>query len=734
MKFPFIYQYDQMDCGPACVSMVAKNYGKNYSLQYIRNISFIAKDGVSLRGISNAAQELGFDTFSAQLTIEQLIQHGSLPSIIYWNQNHFVVLYEIKKRFFSKNYLFRIADPSHGLVTLSEEQFKKSWLSAENQGIALFLNTTDKFYKKQSVTDKPLNFNFLWTFLKPYKFQVFQLFLGLLAGSLFTLIFPFLTQALMDKGVAMKSLPIVTTILLAQVFLFMGSIIIEVVRNWVMLYIGTRINITIISDFLRKILRLPIQFFDTKMIGDFSQRITDHENIEDFLTAQSLTTLFSFINFSVFFLVLLSYDTKVVIAYLGLTILAILWSLFFLQKRKRIDYNRFQIKAENQDSIFEIFNGVQEIKLNRFENYKRRKWEEIQVRLFKVNLQMLRLDQVQIVGFDFINQLKNILVTFIAVSEVIKGHLSLGAMLSISYIIGQLNAPINQLITFFRSFQAARLSMERLNEVQNQMEEESAHQIPLPQRTDKMASEEAIYVKNLSFQYGGPTSPFILKEIHLKIPNGKITAIVGASGSGKTTLMKLFLKFYEPTQGAILINGKDLNTVSAYDLRKNCGAVMQEGYIFAETMERNIATGAEDIDYGKLNHAIKVSNIQEFIDSLPLGLKTKLGSSGNGISGGQKQRILIARAVYKNPQFIFLDEATSALDAENEKIIHKNLQFFFKGKTVVVIAHRLSTVKEADQIIVLKKGVLMEQGKHLQLIAQKGEYYNLVKNQLELDH
>ncbi|MEN9611604.1 MAG: hypothetical protein RLZZ628_2418 [Bacteroidota bacterium] len=734
MKFPFIYQYDQMDCGPACVAMVAKNHGKNYSLQYIRNLSFIAKDGVSLRGISHAAQKLGFNTFSAQLTLEELIQNGSLPSIVHWNQNHFVVLYEIKKRFFSKNYLFKIADPSHGLVTLSEEQFKKSWLSAENQGIALFLNTTDEFYKKQSVPDKSLNFNFLWTFLKPYKFQVFQLFLGLLASSLFTLIFPFLTQALIDKGVTVKSLPVVTTILLAQVFLFIGSVIIEVIRNWVMLYIGTRINITIISDFLRKILRLPIQFFDTKMIGDFSQRITDHKNIEDFLTAQSLSTLFSFINFSVFFLVLLSYDIKVVVSYVCLTTLAILWSLFFLRKREKINYNRFQIRSENQSSIFEIFNGVQEIKLNHFENYKRRKWEEIQVRLFKVNLQMLRLDQIQIVGFDFINQLKNILVTFIAVSEVIKGHLSLGAMLSISYIIGQLNSPINQLITFFRSLQAARLSMERLNEVQNQTEEELEHQIKLPQRTDKMATETAIEVKNVSFQYGGPTSPFILKEIHLKILDGKITAIVGASGSGKTTLMKLFLKFYEPTQGTILINEKDLNTISASDLRKNCGAVMQEGYIFAETIERNIATGAEEIDSEKLQNALKVANIQEFINSLPLGLKTKLGSSGNNISGGQKQRILIARAVYKNPQFIFLDEATSALDAENEKIIHQNLQCFFKGKTVVVIAHRLSTVKEADQIIVLKKGALIEQGKHQELVAQQGEYYNLVKNQLELNH
>jgi ATP-binding cassette subfamily B protein len=723
-----------MDCGPACVAMVAKNHGKNYSLQYIRNLSFIAKDGVSLRGISHAAQKLGFNTFSAQLTLEELIQNGSLPSIVHWNQNHFVVLYEIKKRFFSKNYLFKIADPSHGLVTLSEEQFKKSWLSAENQGIALFLNTTDEFYKKQSVPDKSLNFNFLWTFLKPYKFQVFQLFLGLLASSLFTLIFPFLTQALIDKGVTVKSLPVVTTILLAQVFLFIGSVIIEVIRNWVMLYIGTRINITIISDFLRKILRLPIQFFDTKMIGDFSQRITDHKNIEDFLTAQSLSTLFSFINFSVFFLVLLSYDIKVVVSYVCLTTLAILWSLFFLRKREKINYNRFQIRSENQSSIFEIFNGVQEIKLNHFENYKRRKWEEIQVRLFKVNLQMLRLDQIQIVGFDFINQLKNILVTFIAVSEVIKGHLSLGAMLSISYIIGQLNSPINQLITFFRSLQAARLSMERLNEVQNQTEEELEHQIKLPQRTDKMATETAIEVKNVSFQYGGPTSPFILKEIHLKILDGKITAIVGASGSGKTTLMKLFLKFYEPTQGTILINEKDLNTISASDLRKNCGAVMQEGYIFAETIERNIATGAEEIDSEKLQNALKVANIQEFINSLPLGLKTKLGSSGNNISGGQKQRILIARAVYKNPQFIFLDEATSALDAENEKIIHQNLQCFFKGKTVVVIAHRLSTVKEADQIIVLKKGALIEQGKHQELVAQQGEYYNLVKNQLELNH
>ena len=571
-------------------------------------------------------------------------------------------------------------------------------------------------------------------YLKPYKNQMLQLFMFLLLGTLTTLVFPVLTQKLIDDGVNKKDLSVISYILLAQLFFFFGNIIFGIFRNWIMLVVGTKINIQIISDFLKKLLKLPIKFFDTKLMGDFNQRIQDHERIEDFLTSQSLITLFSVITFSVFFGVLWYYDFRILAVYIVLTVISIAWSLYWMRKRKILDYFRFQQRSENQESIYEIINGVSEMKLNQFEDFKRREWEQIQQKLFKINIRILKLDQIQLSGFEFMNQLKNIVVTFLAASFVVKGNMTLGALLSVSYIIGQMNSPVSQLISFFRSLQDAKLSLARLNEVQNHPEEEQENQLPLlsPKYMQKNGIEKGIYFKNTSFQYEGPQSPFVLKDINLFIPEGKVTAIVGASGSGKTTLMKMLLKFYEPVSGEIFFNHLNINDISPLDLRKNCGVVMQDGFIFSDTIERNIATNDENIDYEKLDKALKTANIKSFVEELPLGLNTKIGASGNGISGGQKQRILIARAVYKNPNFIFFDEATSALDAENEKIIHDNLQSFFKGKTVIIVAHRLSTVKNADQIIVLKHGQIVEQGNHQELVQRKADYYNLVKNQLEL--
>ena len=556
------------------------------------------------------------------------------------------------------------------------------------------------------------------------------MFLLLLLGSLLTLVFPYLTQNLIDKGVNAKNLNIITIILLAQLAVFLGTIIIDIIRNWLMLYVGTKISITIISDFLKKILQLPINFFDTKMMGDFNQRIQDNDRIEHFLTSQSLLTFFSIINFSVFFGVLWYYNLKILLVYLFLTILSITWSFYWLKKRKYLDYFKFQFRSENQESIYEIISGVTEMKLNQFENFKRNEWENIQQKLFKINIRILKLDQIQLSGFEFINQIKNILVTFLAATFVVQDKMTLGELLSVSYIVGQMNSPVNQLVVFFRSLQDAKLSLERLDEVQNHPIEEKENQNVLT--LSQFSNNVGIKFQNLSYQYEGPKSPYVLKDINFKIPHGKITAIVGASGSGKTTLMKLLLKFYQPTQGEIFFNSENINNISPKSLRENCGVVMQDGFIFSDTIERNIATGDEVIDKEKLQNAVKIANIEEFINSLALGYNTKIGASGNGISGGQKQRILIARAVYKNPHYIFFDEATSALDAENEKFIHDNLQQFFKGKTVLIIAHRLSTVKNANQIIVLKNGEIAEIGTHQQLVQNKADYFNLVKNQLEL--
>jgi ATP-binding cassette subfamily B protein len=728
-KIYFIPQRDNMDCGPACLAMISMHYSKNYPLEYLRSLSFITKDGVSLLGLKEASSIIGLDSISTKLTTLDLISKlNYLPCILHWNQKHFVVLYKVKEK------MFFIADPEFGTIKLTQDKFEKSWLSDGDKGVALFLNPTEEFYIKQPPKVEKPTIKYLLNYLKPYKKQLSIMFLLLLLGSALTLVFPFLTEALIDKGVNAKDLNFIFIILLAQLGLFFGSIIFSIFRNWLMLYVGTHLSITIISDFLKKMLKLPIKFFDTKLMGDFQQRIQDNDRIEEFLTSQSLTTFFSIITFSVFFGVLWYYDVKILLVYLVLTALSIGWSFYWLKKRKILDYFRFQHRSENQESIYEMLNGVTEMKLNQFEDFKIKEWENIQQKLFKLNTRILKLDQIQLSGFEFFNQLKNIVVTFLAATYVVQGSMTLGMLLSISYIIGQMNSPVNQLVDFFRSLQDAKLSLERLNEVQNHDPEENKElkQISTQSNYQKNGIEKGIYLKNLSFQYEGSKSPYVLKDINLHIPEGKITAIVGASGSGKTTLLKLLLRFYDPIKGEIYYNHDNILNLSPKSIRENTGVVMQDGYIFSDTIERNIATKDKEVNKKQLKKAVQIANIEEFVESLPLKYNTKIGAAGNGLSGGQKQRMLIARAVYKNPNYIFFDEATSALDAENEKIIHDNLQEFFKGKTVIIIAHRLSTVKNADNIVVLKKGEILEQGTHKELVNKKADYFNLVKNQLEL--
>lgn len=732
--FPFVAQHDAMDCGPACLAMITKVYGKNYSLQYLRDNAYLSRDGVSLSGLKEAASLIGLDCVALKVSIEELIYQNHFPCILYWKGNHFVVLYKTIKSFFSKNRKFHIADPAAGLISISQSHFVNLW-SNDKTGIAFFVEPTDAFIAKTPPIESPDKINEVFKYLVPYKWDIIQLVFCMALISMVTLIFPFLTQSLIDKGVLAKNVNIVFIILLAQIFLFLGTTTIDIVRNWLILYIGARINISIISDFFSKLMKLPIKFFDTRYRGDFYQRINDHSRIQTFLTSQSLTTFFSLVNFLIFLFALFHYNYKILIVYFLLTVIAIMWSRLFLKKRERLDYFRFRSNALNQDSINEILVGIHEIKLNNFEEYKRKEWENVQIKLFDVNLKSLRLDQMQVVGYDFINQLKNIIVTYIAAREVIAGNITLGAMLGVSYIIGQMNSPINQLLTFFRSFQDAQLSIKRLLEVQRENEEEQKGQLKLSQKNFAHRSKNinGIRIEGLSFQFEGPRSPYVLKNVNLFIPEGKTTAIVGGSGSGKTTLMKLLLNFYQPTIGSIYINNLNLDKISPASWRANCGVVMQDGYIFSDSIYRNISTSDEIIDEDKIENAIKIANIREYIESIPQKGLTKIGGRGNGISGGQKQRILIARSVYKQPQYVFFDEATSALDTENEKIIHDNLKTFFKNKTVVIIAHRLSTVRNADQIVVLKDGQIVEIGSHMALTNKRGVYYSLVKNQLELE-
>ena len=759
-----------MDCGPTCLRMIAKHYGKHYSLQTLREKSHIDREGVSLMGMSDAAENIGLQTLAVRLNFQQLQEEVPLPCIAHWKQLHFVVVYKIKGD------TVYVADPAFGLVQYTKEEFLKGWISTKDTanaqqllptlqeyfsqkgikfpmdkpnlgkhlnhffsnynfdsdsadaGILMLLETTPDFFKADDEEIDKQSFGFLFRYLGKYKAYILQLVLGLLLGSMLQLVFPFLTQAVVDIGINNQDINFVYLILIAQLMLFGGRTAVEFIRSWILLHVSTRINISLISDFLIKLMKLPIGFFDTKMIGDLLQRINDHKRIENFLTNSSLNTLFSLINLVVFGIVLAIYNWVIFAVFLGGSILHIAWVAFFLKRRRVLDFKRFDQLAANQSSLIQLVTGMQEIKLNNYEKQKRWEWEKIQAALFQVNVKSLQLEQYQQIGALVFNEVKNILITFIAAAAVIAGDMTLGMMMAVSYIIGQLNAPIAQLIQFLQLGQDAKISLERLGEIHNQKDEESEDNkgiTILPEKGD-------LNLENLSFQYGGPQSEMVLKDINLQIPERKITAIVGTSGSGKTTLVKLLLKFYDTTKGKIRLGDIGLNNIENRLWRGKCGAVMQDGFIFSDSIARNIAVSDELIDKRKLLKAVKAANIQQFIESLPLGYNTKIGQEGVGLSGGQKQRILIARAIYKNPDYIFFDEATSALDAKNERIIMENLEEFYKGRTVVIVAHRLSTVQNADQIVVLEGGELVELGTHEELVAKRGNYYTLVKNQLEL--
>ncbi len=728
-KLSFQKQFDSIDCGPTCLKMIAAFYGKYYSLEYLREQCYLCRDGVSMLNLNDAAEGLGFRTYMAFLDFPLLSEDAPLPAILHWDQNHYVVLYKIKRSLWHPQRLkFIIADPAHGIAALDEATFSQSWIStADKKGAALILETTPEFHKKRDVKEPNRGYGFLFQYITPYKRYILQLVLGMILASLISVVAPVLTQVIIDNGVMEKNLSIVVLVLASQVFLFLGSTAIGMVRSWLLLHVNARISLNIISDFLIKLVGLPIKYFDTKSVGDLSQRLNDHHRIEGFLTGQSLSTLFSLINISIFTVVLGFYNWKVLLVLIGLSSLGIIWALLFRNKRKRLDYQHFFRSKENQDKLIEMITGMQEIKLFGSETAKRWEWEELQVKNFKLNISSLATEQVQQIGYGFISQLKNILVSFFAARAATKGEITLGGLLSVSYIIGQINGPLEQLIGFIRSAQDARLSMDRLKEILNKSNEEEG----FPTSFSAPAHEDVV-LQNVSYRYEGPHSPLVLDNISLTIPKGRVTAIVGASGSGKTTLMKLLLNFYKPTAGIIRVGETPLTNLSPKAWRSCCGTVMQEGYIFSDTIARNIALDGRDIDEKRMEESIEIAQLREFLDELPLGYTTKIGNFGVGISGGQRQRILIARAVYKDPHYLFFDEATSSLDANNERAVMNGLDDFFEGKTVVIIAHRLSTVKNADQIIVLERGRIVETGSHHQLVGSKGKYFGLVKNQLEL--
>lgn len=726
MKFPRYLQPDEMACGATCLWMVAKYYDKTYPIKDLMQASGTNRSGINMLGLSDAAEKIGFRTLGVKVTLRRLIDDAHLPCIAHWNQNHFVVIYKIKE---DKIY---ISDPGHGLLVYSEAEFIKSWVSdGKDEGILLLLEPTPDFYTDKfeaKLKENKKSFSFMFGYLIVHRKAIFQLVIGLLAGSLLQLIFPFLTQSLIDIGVQNKDVTFIYLILFSQLMVFFGRTTIEIIRNYILMHVSSRINISLVSDFFVKLMKLPINYFDTKMTGDIMQRINDNHRIEQFLTGSSLNTLFSAFNFIIFSGVLAFYSLKIFTVFIFGTLFYFLWITFFLKRRADLDYKRFSQSSQNQSKVMELINGMQEIKLHNAERQKRWQWEALQVKLFKINLKSLSLTTAQNSGSSLINELKNIIITFLAAKLVLEGQVTLGMMLSISYITGQLNAPVLEMVNFVQNLQDARLSLERLSEIHQRDDEEPFD----AEAITYVEPNSSFHIKDLCFKYTGVGNDFVLKDLSIYLPANKITAIVGSSGSGKTTLMKLLLKFYDATSGSINLENVNLKGVSSKVWRDKCGVVMQEGYIFNDTIANNIAVGVDSIDKELLKHAVFVANIQDFIDTLPLGYNTKIGMEGVGLSTGQKQRILIARAVYKNPDYLFFDEATSALDANNEKVIMTNLNDFFKGKTVVIIAHRLSTVKNADQIIVLDQGKIIEQGNHIELTTKKGAYYELVKNQLEL--
>lgn len=721
----FTRQFDQMDCGPSCIRMVASAYGKDYPLSYLRSLSHLTREGVSIAGIRDALQQIGLRSATFEMTFEQLREHCPLPAILHWEQNHFVVLYDVRRSRVTGKWKYYVANPAYGKHTFDEEGMARYWLNG-TKGVVIAIEPTEQFDKIPEVKQKHSLLRFARKYVWPFKLEMSQSAVGMLLGILLSLVTPFLTQTMVDDGIGLRNMSVILSIMVAQMFIFLGSFSMNLISSWVSLYMSTRINIHILSDYLTKLLRLPMTFFETKSVGDYQQRLGDHARLQGFVTYGTLQTFFSIVSVP-FYLVIIGWYSPVILgAYLLLTALSTMWMAYFFRRRKALDYEQFKVSSENQNKQFELLQGITDIKLNAYETYKLNEWRELQERQYRMSQKVLRLGQVQETGFALIGQLRNIFITCWIAVEVVNGNLTLGMMMSISAIIGQVNGPLSQLIGFLQQLQDARISLERSEEVHlcHDEDNEAQQQVPADHPLD-------IEVCDLSFSYTGSVGNPALSHISLKIPAGSMTAIVGESGSGKTTLMKLLLKFYQPTSGHILLGECDLQQYAAHSVRHASGIVMQDNFLFSDTVLRNICLGeAENAE--KLAEATHVACLDDYLSRQPLGLRTKVGSEGMGVSGGEKQRIMIARAVYKNPQYLMLDEATSSLDAENERRITEAIDGRFKGRTRIVIAHRLSTVKNADQIVVLRHGQVVEVGTHAQLIAHKGYYYELIKNQLEL--
>lgn len=723
-RFPNCTQYDSMDCGPSCLRMIALYYGRDISLVYIRELCCATNRGVSFLGLDRAAKLMGFDTICAKIKLDQMAKSVPLPCILHWNSEHYVVLYKVKKKL-GKKYYF-VSDPIGARFKYSEKEFMNCWLNKDGLGVVFCMEPNQNFFDANN-RKQHLGIRWFFQYMKPYYGGMFQVLMGLFFGSLLLLVFPFFTQAIVDYGIGNRNLGFIWTILIAQILLILGSSAIGFIRSWVLLHVGMRINLTIISDFILKLTKLPMSFFDSKMIGDVLQRIGDNSRIKEFVTETSLSILFSILNIIILSVIVFIYNIWIFLIFSIGSLLHIGWILLFMKKRAVLDKKMFAQTSSSQSNIIQLVMGMQEIKLCGCENQKRWEWEDVQAEIYSIAIRGLSLLQYQQSGAILLLQLKNALITALIASLTIRGQMTLGMMMSIQYIIGQLNSPIEQLIQFVRKYQDAKLSLERLNDIY-EIEEEICN----TSRLITKIPNDTITIHDVSFKYDKLSTKYIIDNVSLQIPKGKVTAIVGLSGSGKTTLLKLLLGFYIPEKGAIFIGNQNLSKYDIREWRKHCGVVMQEGYIFSDTIAANIAPGVNHINQDRLIECAHTANILGYVETLPMGFNTIIGGDGLGLSMGQKQRILIARAMYKNPNYILMDEATNSLDATNESEIMERMRFFLRGKTALIIAHRLSTIQNADNIIVMENGRIIEQGTHAYLISKQGKYYDLIRKQLSL--
>lgn len=722
-RFPVDYQMDMQDCGPACLKIVAKHFGRFYSLQYLRDRCGITNQGVSLLDLSTGAESIGLRTLAIKCTLSDVVNQVPFPAIIFWKESHFIVVYHANKKY------IWVSDPAKGRVKYTHEEFRAGWYpKGESIGVLLAIEPTIDF--QRSSIEKELEKNSFISILRyfiPYKNSFATIFFIMLVATLLQGILPFISKAVIDVGIKTTDINFINMVLIGNICILLSITIFNVIRDWILLHITSRVNIALISDYLIKLMKLPVTFFENKLLGDILQRARDHERIRSFIMNNSLSLVFSTLTFIVFSVILLIYNPIIFYIFLSGSILYAAWVLLFLRIRKRLDWEYFELISQDQSYWVETVSAIQDIKIYNYEKYRRWKWEEIQARLYKVNKRVLNVTNMQNLGAQFIENIKNMGIVFFCASAVIKGEITFGVMISTQFIIGMLNGPLVQFIGFVVSAQYAKISFLRMNEIRQLKDEEELLSIGA---TSILPESRDITLSNIIFQYS-PNSPLVLSNIFLTIPQNKVTAIVGGSGSGKSTLLKLLVRLYKPTYGDIKMGNMNVSSINLRTWRNMCGVVMQDGKLFSDTILANIVLDDEHINYDRLHEACKMAQIEDEINGMPKGFDTFIGEKGRGLSGGQKQRLLIARALYRDPDFLFLDEATNSLDVINEKRIVEALNSAFKNRTVIVVAHRLSTIRHADQIVVLHQGRIVEIGNHENLMERKGEYYNLVSIQSE---